>query len=163
MSFDARWGIWKYRASFKQGNAAAKYLQIEVIPDNGSRMVIAYWSTGPDDYSGNETIKWHLRDSADNVIVLLAKDNTSVDNARMSLPSEDGSAETISQAIASMPGQVVIAGDDALVVETSQLAQNETLTLTIRAWLWGDIPTIDVSNSEAAGDVVTTTTYSTVI
>lgn len=163
MTFDYRWGIWKYRAVFKTTNVAAKYLQVEFTPPNGGRMVILHTMTGPDDYSGNETVKMSIRDSAGNLVAVLMKDLTSIDNARITFPAPEGTAQGGGLGLTANPGQLVIAGDDSLVWETSQLAQNEELTIAIRAWLWGDLPTVSKANSETPADVTVTETYNVVI
>ncbi len=147
-----RGGItWAYRASAPDTNAGGGAISLKVTVPLGSEMELDMLSVGPDDYTGAETIQADILDEDDNAIFRLL--NTTLDNQRMTWPAL-GEAGSASNDGASR-GKLTISGGDYVFVQTGALAQNETLTVAIRARIRGTKPTVLWAASGTLGTITT--------
>lgn len=142
---------WAYRASAPEINAGGGALTaLLTLAGKGYEIEIDSIHIGPDDYSTGEIVQVDKLDKDDNNIQRLA--NVTLDNQTLSLPSlgkEPGANNE-----AAMREKSTLSGTDKIRMTTGALAQNETLTVAIRARLRGGTkPIVTWSASGTLGTV----------
>ncbi len=154
---DRSYRIWQYKAVLTNLSTEAGNLSFRFTPSNDNRIIFEYGAIGKDDYASNRTSNVLVRDSITNEISRLAAAGT-VDNQRLPLffTPDDSAAPTADEPPIKLQDWELV-GTDHLFVRMSSLAQAETLTLIVRARVWGpDAPVVDTSDSI---DHSTTTAY----
>lgn len=148
--------MWAYRAVFKQTDAGGGNIVVIINPTGRFRLL--YGTIGPDDYAAARTISSYIDDGSDHLVARLIESGTSINNVTIPLISDaslsGGEANQIQKT-------VEMSGIDLLKISANSLAQNEELTISIRALIERGIPTIDISDS--GGTVTITETYNKVI
>lgn len=142
---------WAYRASAPDTNVGGGAINVEIsLAGKGYEIEIDSITIGPDDYSGAEIVQVDLQDVDDNNIGRLA--NITQDNQVLSLPAL-GESPAANNEMAMIQG-FTLSGTDKIFIQTGALAQNETLTVAIRARLRGGTkPTVTWSSSGTLGTV----------
>ena len=150
---------WAYRAVFKESGAGGGTITVDVTPGAGNEMLIMSIHMGADNYGANRTVTVRLEDSANNRIQDIFSSGT-IDNTHTNLPLI-GSDSTLGD-WSKLGGQgFIVSGTDSLTFIAASLAQNEELTIAIRARLKGKMPAITAASTGTIGTTVTT--YSKVL
>jgi hypothetical protein len=149
---------WGYHATVTMTAAGGGDLVCTVSPGAGSEMILTKICIGPDDYAGAEQIDVDLKDDADNMIDQLM--DLSLDNQQFNGPgstvfsddTDNSQTNTIGSSTVNFPE--IISGTDKLVIDTTDLAQNETLTILFRARYRGKKPTVTWTTSGTKSESV---------
>lgn len=151
--------MWAYHAVFTQSNAGGGNVLIQITPGAGTEVILQSVQIGPDDYAADRTGAIQLMDSegTPNRVARLIP-LAAIDNEVMMWPSINATADFTHL----WPGQqIIMTGADQLRIYLNAFAQNETITVAIRARLRGQIPVITTTGS--GGTVGVATTYSVVL
>jgi len=151
-------GIWAYRAVFTQTNVGGGNVVVDISPGLGSEFLLLSLLTGLDDYAADRTLSFDHLDTGNNRVGRFTTLAT-VDNEYYLWPHSIPAASTTNYAVSYIAW---FAGTDKLAITAEALAQNETLTITIRARLKGRIPGI-VSTRSTGTVGAPTETYNAVL
>ena len=150
--------MWAYRAVFTQTDVGGGSILAKITANE--RMVILYGLIGQDDYAANRTLAASILDSAGNIIGNPCE-NTEMDNSRLAIPgSGEGAAFTVENAN-EFDKRIVMGAGETLAIQMTNVVQNETMTVAIRALIRSWPPTVTTTGS--GGTVTTTVTYDKVI
>jgi len=143
---------WAYLAVFKEDGAGGGTVNIDISPGAGNEMILMFMHLGPDDYAANRTITVRIEDSANNRLMDIY--SAAIDNAHVNLPLVNSDSTSMAWNKTGFP--LIISGTDTLTINGASLAQNEEITVAIRARLRGPIPSITATSSGTIGTTVTT-------
>ena len=133
--------IWEYRIVGTQDGAGGGDMTLNIKPVEKSRLIPIFIVIGANNYGAGRTTHLVLRTVASAIIVTLIP-ATSIDNQFLSWPARfpDFSADAplINPAV-----PLVLNSTDILEIKAVALSQTEQLTITIRAYILGPIPTIE--------------------
>ena len=149
--------IWAYRAVFTQTNAGGGNVIVTIACNE--RTLFLYGTIGTDNYAVDRDVTVWIEDSAGNRIGNLMF-TTPTDNVRLPIIF-DSVAAVADNATMKLHQRLLQGTDERIKIQASALAQNETLTLAIRALISDWPPTITTTGS--GGTVTTTVTYDKVI
>jgi len=150
--------LWRYRGVATQANAAGGAVIIDISPGAGNylELIDAFVSN-----SGTNSVNVAVRDSSNNTVSIHATVASGAATATY-LPSIGANAAS-SGAIASSVGLKVFGADKLSLYQAGAGAQNDTLTVNIRAFVRSDTaPTVSKARSTNQADVTIVETYNTV-
>lgn len=136
--------IWAYRAVITKKTTTGD-AGITIMPGLGQRMEVLAIRTGQDDYASARTVDVAWRDEDDNTISKLM--GKSADNEILigpQLQTLEQKTANVSNPVGSPYSELIISGDDYLRFRTAAALVNETLTVTFRAKIFGEKPTVAV-------------------
>lgn len=140
------WRVWQYKATATQTDIGGGSIMMDISPGIGNAMFVYLLSVGADDYAAGRTCSVRIYDNeaTKNIISLLA--SAVLDNQYLRVPQSNSQATTAQNEIDTSGGFWVY-GTDNLRILYSALAQNETATVIIRAFVKGNKPSVSVSDS----------------
>lgn len=157
-----QWGIWAFRAVYTQANGAGGAIVVDVAPARGQTMIIMH-AYGIN--SGTNALQM-LRNDEDDATSTMYLDVASAATTEGAIPQNLAGSGTDGRRIDSTPQETrFFRGDDQFTVQqTGAGAQNDTLTIDLRAFLSGPaIPARSVLRSTNPGDVTEATPLVNVI
>lgn len=147
-------GYWMYQATFTQTNAGGGNVIVDISLGDPYFCEVEILSIGPDNYAAVRNIDIILRDTDNDAIAYLFSDN--VDNSLIQFPNFGADSDTRLN-----KERLQLGGTDKLSIEATALAQNETLTVNIRAKLKNKKP--GVVTTRSTGTVTTSEAYNEVV
>lgn len=146
---------WNFRGVMTQQAAGGGSLVYHITIGAGTELIIQSIQLGADDYAAGRTANISILSSA--VAVIASLQTASVDNQTLGIPA-DRVASTAGAVLNSTPQLTrLVGGDDQLIrVRADALAQNETLTVAIRARIRGIKPTVATTGSGGTPSLATT-------
>ena len=157
MNDDFDYLLWAYKATFKQTDVGGGSIAVQITANE--RIVILFGRIGPNDYAAGRNVKVRISDEDDDVIATIMS-VASVDNNTYHFPVADHSVVASSDG-PQLEKRVVLGKGDYLDFAATSLAQNEELTVIIRALMRDWPPTVTTTGS--GGTVTTTVAYDKVI
>jgi len=140
MSFDHRiFWEWKYRVVLTQNDASASDCGILISLDTEGAILLKSFVLGKDAYAADRVVRVSIEDSAGNRVRTIA--SASMNNLRMEGPSfavldtKTTAAASSAQSNIGVLNDHWVVGSDVIRIEAEDLAQNEQLTITLRALL----------------------------
>ena len=149
--------IWAYRAVFKQTDVGGGSILANFTMNE--RTVILYGIIGLNDYAADRVIDVSVKDSAGNFITRVMYPSP-IDNELVPL-IHSSSAVVIINTTGEFHIKLLIGKGEVLTVRVLALAQNEELTVNLRALVSSVFPSISTTGSD--GTVTITETYNKVI
>lgn len=145
------WAIWAHQSVFTQANAAGGAIVVDFTPGQGDAMVVLH-ANGLN--SGTNTIQIAAYDEDNNRITVYSGIASGA-TTRGAIPQTVSNSATSSATIdSSDPDSRLFHGDDKFTIEqTGAGAQNNTLTINIRAKIRGRPPAISKARSTNQADV----------
>jgi len=150
--------LWKYRGVATQANAAGGAIVFDITPGDGNYLELI--AARPVN-SGTNTLLVQVLDSANNNLGLLGTLGSAA-GLQMHLPSIGANANATANVMNST-GLRVLGTDKLVFLQGAAGLQNDTLTVSIRAYVRSSTaPTVSKARSTNAADVTIVETYNTV-
>lgn len=148
--------IYQARYRITQNNSGGQNTVLNIVADNGTRMIIDYasikYSSG-----GSRTTYIVLYDNDDNVTSYLAYAISVGTNSNLTVPSSGNIQSNNSSGMQ----KFIIANGDYIQFYGFSLQQNEYIDVTVRGRIRGRLPLVNTSLS--TGDVTLTTSYARIV
>jgi len=149
------WFIWQMRAVYTQTDVGGGTVVAKMAPLGGEVMELVSLAIGPDNYEAGRNLDIYIEDSAGNNILSVVGGVISIDNVKVNVP---GLPAVLAGGNKPNIKDLLIAGEDKLVVSVASLAQNETVTIAIRAKIYGRTRPV-TDKSDSGGTVTETKNY----
>ena len=155
--FDPKeWRMYGFKGTSKQNGAGGGGLILNISPGKGNMMIPLYGTIGQNDYAAGRTVRVKIMDATPSQLATLFI-AASIDNVVLPLFFITENAVAGSDPQVKGSDNWTIAGTDILRVQADSLVQNEELTLTLRALVYGILPT--VTTTDSGGTAALTTAY----
>lgn len=151
--------MWQYRAIFTQTDVAGGHIVVDIGGNTGMDMLFVGGVSDADSYAASRNTEVAIMDSNYYIIKYL-RAPVSLNNARLPLIFLDPATPA-----SKMPniGTALVSGGDIIRIRADSLAQNETLSIQLRAYLPHNMELPDVSTSKSTGTVTTSVAYNRVV
>ncbi len=150
------WGLWMYRASIAQANGAGGAIVMDVVPLQGTTMIVMSALGENDGASNGIQIVRSDEDGNEIMFTSIASAGQTKTGIPQSVPSSTTSAVRVDST--PMETRVFRANDRLTIQQTGAGAQNDTLVIQIRAFLSSaDRPIVSKGRSTNPGDVTIAT------
>lgn len=148
-----KWFIWQYEATITNTKDAGQNVSILITPGTGNKLILLFGQTGPDDYGAGRTFIYTIHEGDNDAqIAQLCEGTLTNDNVRINFPYLTDSAPDSSDTPISN-SMCIIAGTDYIRIFAGSLADNEVVTLVVRALVLNKPtvttnPTAEVTHTE---------------